>query len=229
MTACSLNIFIIFTIYRSLISYSSHGFEVIQPLTQTVNLDGSASIRCEHNAKVSPVDVRLNSISPTDPSKRSPLCQKGKTDCKNITMYQEIPNKWLFTILNIGPEAMNILYECEFTVIDKNIDHTKRGKPTRLLKGEKEPKEACKPSPPPSPSSPPPALFPPPPLPSPQHYPLHWTLIGLLALTFIYSSVITFIYIRLKMTNNRDLDNGTYVEMRKAPLPRNAPFDIYCG
>ncbi|XP_029315356.1 uncharacterized protein LOC115026617 [Cottoperca gobio] len=216
MTACSFNIYIIFTTYLSFIFYPSHGFEVIQPQKRTVNADLSASISCEHTADVNSVeDVRLNSKSSTN--KYRLLCQKGKTDCKNIIMHQENPKKWLFILLNIGPEAMNMTYECEFTVIKDDLDLTKTGKPTVLLPGQKE--VACAPLPPPP--------APPPPPPPPPHQ-LRWILIGVLALMFLYSCVITSIYIILKCSNT-DPENSTYVEMRKAPRLRNQPSDIYCG
>ena len=65
------------------------------------------------------------------------LCQKGqKKYCKNIVMYPENRNKYLFIILNIEEEAMNILYECEITVEKENLDFTERGTPTRLLPGQ---------------------------------------------------------------------------------------------
>lgn len=54
-------------------------------------------------------------------------------------MYQGIADKWLFIIFNIGPEAMNILYECEFTVLINHIDQIGRGKPTKLLQGMSKP------------------------------------------------------------------------------------------
>ncbi|XP_076603631.1 uncharacterized protein LOC143330758 isoform X2 [Chaetodon auriga] len=212
MTACSFDIFIIFTIYLGFILHPSHGFEVIQPQFRTVNSDGLATISCEHTANVTSVaDVRLNGISLTD--KPDPLCQKGMTECKNIIMHQETPNKCLFIILNIGQEAMNIKYECEFTVKKGDIDYTERGTPTTLLPGGKE--TVCIPPP-------------------PQSHQLRWILSGLLALMFLYGCVITSFYIRLRVTffflykvNNRDPKNSTYVVMRKAPLPRNPPLDIY--
>ncbi|XP_044073804.1 junction-mediating and -regulatory protein-like isoform X2 [Siniperca chuatsi] len=180
MTACSFNIFIIFTIYLSFIFHPSHGFEVIQPRNRTVNPDGSVSISCEHTANTnSVIDVRLYGI------------------------YR-------------GSEAMNSTYQCEFTVKKDDLDSTKSGNPTILLPGQKE--VVCvRPPPPPNPPPPPPP--PPPPL---------WILIGLLALMFLYSCVITFFYIRLRY-NNKDPENSTYVEMRNVPRPRNRPFNINCG
>ncbi|KAM8855028.1 uncharacterized protein AB9W97_020108 isoform 2-T2 [Spinachia spinachia] len=107
-----MNIFIICTIPLGLILQRSYGFKVIQPQNGTVNPDGSASISCEHTANVSSVkDVRLNALSVTD--KATLLCQKGRRDCKNIAMLQENPQKWLFILLHIGPEAMSVKYECQ--------------------------------------------------------------------------------------------------------------------
>ncbi|XP_037644813.1 uncharacterized protein LOC119499732 [Sebastes umbrosus] len=215
MTAYSFNIFIIFVIHLSFIFHRSHGghFEVIQPQNRTVNQNGSASISCEHTADVtnSVKDVRLNGISLTD--KPRLLCQMEKKDCKNITMHQESLQKWLFIILNIGPEAMKMTYQCEFTVKIGDIDHDVKGKPTILLPGQKE--TICAPQPPPPP-------------PPPQSHQLRWILIGLLALMLLYSCVITFFYIILRC-RNKDPENSIYVEMRKAPPSRNPHLDTYCG
>ncbi|KAF1382932.1 hypothetical protein PFLUV_G00148960 [Perca fluviatilis] len=207
MTACSFNI-INFTIYLGFILQSSHGFEVIQPQSRTVNPDESASVTCEHNADVQTVeDVGLYAIPLTDISARQLLCRKGKKDCKNITMLEENPKKWLFVILNIGPQEMNKKYVCEFTVKINDLDKTKRGTPTILLPGRKE--VPCVPHPTP-----------------PASHQLRWIMIGLLALIFLYSCVITSFYISLRCCT-REPENCTYVEMRKAPQPRNQPMDIY--
>ncbi|XP_077937345.1 uncharacterized protein LOC144383520 isoform X2 [Gasterosteus aculeatus] len=119
-------------------------------------------------------------------------------------MLQENPQKWLFIMLNIGPEAMTVKYECEFTVNEDDIDKTRKGTPSELL-----PKVACLAQP--SPSSRPPSLE------------IFWIAIGLLALMFLYSCVITSFYIRLRCSNG-EAGNTTYVEMRKAPRPRNPPL-----
>nr|XP_046260802.1 uncharacterized protein LOC124067476 isoform X2 [Scatophagus argus] len=131
MTASSFN-FIVLTIHLSFILHSSHGFEVMQPQHRTVNSDGSASISCEHTANITSVeDVQLSAIAPT--GRRTILCQKGMENCKNIIMHQENLNKFLFIILNIGPEAMDMKYECEFTVKKDDLDYTTTGAPTILL------------------------------------------------------------------------------------------------
>ncbi|XP_051260453.1 uncharacterized protein LOC127365919 [Dicentrarchus labrax] len=216
------NIFISCTIYLSFTFRKSHGFEVIQPQNQTVNSDGSASISCEHTANGTIVDVRLIGISLGDKPIQTILCQKGMDACDKIIMHQENPKKFLFILLNIGPVEMNKKYECEFTVkCDNDVDYTSTGRQTELLPGQKE--AVCISHPPPPPSSPPP-----PPLPVPLSHELRWILIGLLALMFLYSCVITSFYIRLRFSN-REPDNSTYVVMRKAPLQRNPPLDIYCG
>ncbi|XP_077946709.1 uncharacterized protein LOC120834510 isoform X2 [Gasterosteus aculeatus] len=176
-----MNIFIIFTIPLSCLLHRSHSFEVIQPQNRTVNPDGSVSISCEHTAKVSSVeDVRLNAISETDRPKL--LCQKRRKDCKNITMLKVNPQKWLFIMLNIGPEAMTMKYECEFTVNEDDIHKTRKGTPSELLPSQKE--VACLASS--RPRSPSLEIF--------------WIAIGLLALMFLYSCVITSFYIRLRVT-----------------------------
>ncbi|KAM8855027.1 uncharacterized protein AB9W97_020108 isoform 1-T1 [Spinachia spinachia] len=204
-----MNIFIICTIPLGLILQRSYGFKVIQPQNGTVNPDGSASISCEHTANVSSVkDVRLNALSVTD--KATLLCQKGRRDCKNIAMLQENPQKWLFILLHIGPEAMSVKYECEFTVKEDELDLTKTGTPTELLPSQKE--AAC--LAPPSPSSRPQ---------SPRSLGTFWIAIGLLALMSLYSCVITSVYIRLRCSN-REAGNSTYVEMRKAPRARDLPL-----
>ncbi|XP_049905454.1 uncharacterized protein LOC126393363 isoform X1 [Epinephelus moara] len=221
MTAHSFNIFIVFTLCLSFSFHPSHGFEVFQPKSRAVNPDGSTSVSCEHNANVTSVkDVRLNAILTT--YKPRLLCQKGKKDCKNIIMHQVNLKRWLFILLDVGPEAMKITYQCEFTVIIDELEHTKEGTPTRLLPvGQKE--GPCTPEPPPSPPPPPP-----PPPPCLQFHQLRWILIGLLALMFLYSCIITCFYIRLR-SSDIDPENSVYVEMRKAPQQMNSPFDIYCG
>ncbi|XP_073330413.1 uncharacterized protein [Pagrus major] len=210
MSGCSFNIFTIFTIHLSFILHPSYGFEVIQPHNRTVNSDRLAIISCEHTANVTSVeDIRLNGIPPT--GKELVLCQKGWDDCENIIMRQQNPNKSLFIIFNIEPEAMNMKYQCEFTVKENDIDYTATGIPTTLLPGEKEAAYIPHPSPP-----------------TPQSDQLRWILIGLLALILLYSCIITSFYIRLRLSNGGP-ENSTYVVMRKAPLPRNPAFDIYCG
>ncbi|XP_038577241.1 uncharacterized protein LOC119904541 [Micropterus salmoides] len=206
MTACS---FKILTVYLSFIFifHRSHGFKVIQPRNQTVNPDGSVFISCEHDAKDSSVqDVRLNRKPVKDRPKM--LCQKGMEKCEDIIMHEENQYKWLFIMLNVGQEAMNTEYECEFTVKKGNLDYTEKGTPTVLLPGQKE--TICVPTPPP------------PPPPPPQSGLLLIILIGLLALMFLCTCIITSFYIRLRCTDKAP-ENSTYVEMRKAPLPRNQP------
>ncbi|AWP13662.1 Hypothetical protein SMAX5B_003062 [Scophthalmus maximus] len=189
------------------IFHLSHGFEVKQPRYRTVNPDASASISCEHTANVtSVVDVRLYSLRD---SRSLLLCQKGMNDCGNVIMRLVSPNECLFILVNVGPEAMNVTYECEFTVNKDHLDYTERGKPTRLLPGtgQKETETDC-------------VLRPPPPPPPLQMCRLSWILIGLLALMFLFACVITCVYVRQRATINisRDPENCTYVEMRKAPL-----------
>ncbi|XP_030283374.1 uncharacterized protein LOC115587596 isoform X2 [Sparus aurata] len=212
MSGSSVNIFTIFTIHLSFILHPSNGFKVIQPHSQTVNSDRVASISCEHTANVTSVeDIRLFGIPPTSDPKKL-LCQKGDKDqCENIIMDLESPNKCLFIIFNIGPEAMSMKYECEFTVKENDVDLTKTGTPTTLLPGDKEVVFTAHPSPP-----------------TPQSDHLRWILIGLLALILVYSCIITSFYIRMRLTNGGP-ENSTYVIMRKAPLPRNPAFDVYCG
>lgn len=63
------------------------------------------------------------------------LCQKGMEKCEDIIMHEENQYKWLFIMLNVGQEAMNTEYECEFTVKKGNLDYTEKGTPTVLLPG----------------------------------------------------------------------------------------------
>ncbi|XP_040912323.1 uncharacterized protein LOC121193954 isoform X2 [Toxotes jaculatrix] len=205
MTAGSVNIFIliIFTVYLSFIFHTSYGFEVIQPELQTMNQDGSAFISCEHTANVSSVeDVRLYTISP-----KTLLCQKGMDRCENVVMYSESPERYLFIMLNISSEAMDMAYQCEFTLKEDRLLSTKTGKPTRLQKSQKETGQDCT------------SLSPPPPFsPVPEGLNLFIILTGLLAVMILYSCVITCAYIRRRMNDDsKDPENSTYVEMRKAP------------
>ncbi|KAK2840246.1 hypothetical protein Q5P01_013986 [Channa striata] len=202
MTASSFSIII--TIYLSVSFHLSYGFKVIQPENRTVDPDGLVSISCEHNANVTSVtDVRLSSVSKKD-GKKTLLCQKEKPDCENTLMLSNNPQKWLFILLNVGPEAiMNMVYECEFTLNENNLHETKKGQPTKLLQGRQE-KDCAPPSPLP---------------PASQSDRLKWILIGLLALLFLCICVIVCFYVKLRKSKE-DPENCLYVEMRKAPLPR---------
>lgn len=71
----------------------------------------------------------------TDKPTRKLLYQKGMKDCKDIIMHLENPNRCLFIILNVGPEAMAMKYECEFTVKVNDLEYTAKGTPTTLLPG----------------------------------------------------------------------------------------------
>ncbi|XP_019961047.2 uncharacterized protein [Paralichthys olivaceus] len=201
-----LNIFIIFISSVYLSCQQNTDFKVTQ--NQMVNPDGSAFISCEHNANSSSImDVRLNSVLQR---KRTPLCKKGMQHCSDIIMFLHSPNKCLFIIVKIGPEATNVQYECEFTVEINNLHSTRRGIPTRLVPSTSEgQKETPLPPPSPSPSPPPPPL---------KHFDLSWILIGLLALVFLYSCVITCVLVRLRMNTGFDPEDCTYVEMRNGPL-----------
>ncbi|TMS06835.1 hypothetical protein E3U43_016594, partial [Larimichthys crocea] len=182
MTAHSFSSFIVFITHLSLIY--CYDFKVIQPQNRTVNQDELASISCEHTAEVTSVeDFQLLSMSPTD-SSGNILCQKGVKKSENITCLEVNPKKFLFIIFNIGPEDMSMKYVCEITVKDENdLHHTERGRPTTLLPGQT---EVVSISPPP------------PPLPLHHSLKLWWIAIGLLALMFLYSCVITSFYIRLR-------------------------------
>ncbi|XP_028249614.1 uncharacterized protein LOC114426419 [Parambassis ranga] len=215
MNTCNFNLFFILTV--RFIFYQSHGFHVIQPQNRTINPDNSVTISCEHDSTApdsSVVDVRLYRINPN--GQKFIIYQKGMKNSKNILMYSENSNKFIFIMLNNVPEAINATYECEITVQENEIDYTNRGKPTQLLHGEKKTEERC--HPPPS--------FPPP---RPQPPLLRWILIGLLALMFLYSTFITCFYIRLVMNINNDCEDSTYVEMRKTPVPRSQHYEIHAA
>ncbi|KAM4559117.1 uncharacterized protein PAE49_013631 isoform 2-T2 [Odontesthes bonariensis] len=217
MTFYIFNAFIVSTVCQSFIFQPSDAksvFDVIQPPRQTVNPDRSASISCEHTSRYGVVrDVRLYAVSQTD---ESLLCQKGMPSCNNVSMYEESPNKYFFILLNIGPEAMNLTYKCQISMEINDVDHTEKGKPTELKEvvetqtGQNVKEERCEPSPR---------------LPH-LSYKLRWILTGLLAFLFVYSCVVTHLYIR-RMNSNKDCEDSTYVEMRKAPVPLNQHLDIY--
>lgn len=63
------------------------------------------------------------------------LCQKGMEDCEGVIMHEDGPNRCVFVILDAGPQAMSMKYECEFTINVNNMDSTKKGTPTILIAG----------------------------------------------------------------------------------------------
>ncbi|MED6288270.1 hypothetical protein CHARACLAT_024953 [Characodon lateralis] len=106
------------------------------------------------------------------------LCQKGQDFCRNIAKYPHNSHKFVFILLNVGPEAMNFTYQCAITVVVGNTFYTERGTPIKLQQDEKD---------------------------SPSSNELTWILIGLLALVlFFYSCVITCLYVRLTVTTRLD-------------------------
>ncbi|XP_008436469.1 uncharacterized protein LOC103482222 [Poecilia reticulata] len=175
-------------------------FKVIQPEVQLVNPDQTASIRGELDSCGSKLlDVRLFRISQNE--KGEMLCQKGAS-CKDVNLTLS-STKFVFTLRNIGPEAIRATYQCEITVEYGGVDYTRRGTKTRLF-GEKD----CSPF---------------------DKSVLGWILIGLLALMFLYSCVITCLYIRLTATiwkKNKACENSTYVVM-KPPTHKGQHEDIY--
>ncbi|XP_029980032.1 uncharacterized protein LOC115411902 [Sphaeramia orbicularis] len=196
--------------------YSSFDFKVYQPQSVAVNPDGSAIITCEHDANVSSIqDVQLFAIPPSDKSKKIPVCQKGQKDCKNIIMHLENSNKCFFIMLNVGAEAMNMEYECKFVVIHGDIDFTRKGNRTRLRPCT-ETVSHYEHTLPQSPTCPQSNLL------------ITWILAGLLALTFMYSCVISAVCI-IQRRKTAEPEHATYVEMRKAPLLRNPATGICYG
>ncbi|MED6243149.1 hypothetical protein ATANTOWER_015692 [Ataeniobius toweri] len=147
-------------------------FTVIQRQLQDVNKNQTASISCEHDAEGFPIqDVQLYRITHT--GQEVMLCRKGQDFCGNIAKYPHNPRKFVFILLNVGPEAMDFTYQCAITVAVGNTDYTERGTPIKLQQDEKD---------------------------SPSSNELTWILIGLLALVFFYSCVITCLYVRLTVT-----------------------------
>ncbi|XP_061580094.1 uncharacterized protein LOC133446188 [Cololabis saira] len=215
MSFWSFNIFIIFTF--EFICHLSHGLTVNQTAFKIVNRDRSVSIECAYDEPDELLlDVRLTRL--TESSKEM-LCQKEKKDCKNVFMHKERPREYRFILLNLSEKEMRHTYECEVTVRKNDLHDTKTGAGTRLRPASwesstetvdrttpsqgheanrTEPGGTCAPSHP------------------PEIQLLSWILIGLLALTFLYSCVISCCYIR-HLTCNNDCENSTYVEMRKAP------------
>ncbi|XP_074551572.1 uncharacterized protein LOC141808768 isoform X2 [Halichoeres trimaculatus] len=189
------------------------GYKVFQPQNRTINPDGSVIISCEHNATdASVIDARLSSVEDSS-RKKTLLCQIGKPGCENIVIYNASPTKYLFILLNNRPEAFSLGYQCEFTLKINDIHLTKVGGQTQLLPALKEAGSRAQPWTPPQV---------PPQVDGQRWTLLEFILIGLLALTLLYSCIFTWYHIRQRgEANISDPENSTYVEMRKAPPPRN--------
>ncbi|KAM9709700.1 uncharacterized protein ACNS7B_023911 [Menidia menidia] len=188
----------------------SPGFQVIQPPRRTLNADRSASISCKHTAPGGRVrDVRLY-------SRGELLCQRGQSRCNDTLLYQESADSFVFVLLNLGPEAAGRTFHCQLTLEIDHVDFTQRGEGTTLDQNE-EPQTGVDGRG---------GLCPPGPLPPLLSDLVKWLLIGGLALLFLYGCVITHLYVRLQ-SRNRDAEDSTYVEMRKAPLPHNQHLDLY--
>ncbi|XP_038157356.1 uncharacterized protein LOC119794080 isoform X2 [Cyprinodon tularosa] len=175
-----------------------YNFNVNQPQFQDVNPDQTASISCQHDAEESTVqEVGLYRISQEIQEK---ICQIGTDNCTNIVAYQENSKKFVFILLNVGPEEMKFSYQCEINVKLGNVNNKSKGKPTKL----KQVKDC----------------------PSNEAY---WILIGLLSLMFLYGCVITCFFVRVTMANRKTNgagENSTYVIM-KPPPPNNQYAGIY--
>ncbi|XP_043986968.1 uncharacterized protein LOC122839462 isoform X2 [Gambusia affinis] len=178
-----------------------YDFKVIQPEVQHVNQDQTASISCEYVFYGSKLqDVRLYRISQNE---KEMLCQKGQASCKDVTLTLNSTMS-VFTLQNISPETMRATYQCEIIVEHNGVNYTKSGTNTTLIYGEKD----C------------------PPL---DKSALGRVLIGLLALMFLYSCVITCLYARLTVTvwkNTKACENSTYVIMNR-PTHKRQHEDIY--
>ncbi|MEQ2295935.1 hypothetical protein AMECASPLE_019731 [Ameca splendens] len=130
----------------------------------------TASISCEHDAEGFPVQD-VQLYGIPQTGQEVMLCRKGQDFCGNIAKYPHNPRKFVFILLNVGPE--DFTYQCAITVAVGNTHYTERGTPIKLQQDEKD---------------------------SPSSNELTWILIGLLALVFFYSCVITCHYIRLTVT-----------------------------
>ncbi|KAF6723330.1 hypothetical protein FQA47_020611 [Oryzias melastigma] len=169
------------------IAQMSHGYKVTQSVFQNIYPNQSAIIVCEHSAQSGRVeDFRLNSVCGT---KTTILCQKGSSNCGNI-FYQTPLNKVVFLLFNIGEEAMQVSYQCEFTLEINDLFLTETGEPIKLQPVQKETRRQS--------TMPPTPLSPPPPPHLKSEAPLvMWILIGLLVLMLLYSGFVTCCYIRL--------------------------------
>ncbi|XP_011488288.1 uncharacterized protein LOC105356863 [Oryzias latipes] len=195
------------------IAHMSHGFVVIQSLLYNVYPNQSAIIGCEHTGQSGNVeDFRLYSISGNN---KKLLCQKGSSNCANV-FYQASLNKTVFLLVNIGEEAMQLSYQCEFTLSHGGLFYTATGKPSKLqVIHVDEAGKSYTLLPKTQTAAPPP---------NEQISVLMWILIGLLLSTLLYSSFVTCCYIRL-MRSKQDIENPTYVEMRKGPPSLNNIYD----
>ncbi|CAI5670838.1 uncharacterized protein LOC102077203 [Oreochromis niloticus] len=198
--------------YLSSLFHPSHGFEVIQPPNMTNNPD-TVFISCNFTANTwKIVDVRLNKVLP---EKKEVLCQTESQACHNIIVLKDTPPKYIFILLNVGPEDWTSKYECECSATKTDgTDKTMLIAANKLIKLQLQGQLGTTPqcTPPPSP-------------PLPQSHQLMWILIGLLALMFVYSCIITSFYMRL-MNSSKDCENSTYVEMRNVPVQLH-PHHIY--
>ncbi|XP_034549115.1 uncharacterized protein LOC117819767 [Notolabrus celidotus] len=201
---------VIFFIYLSFTLQPSRGFVVTQPESRTANINGYVIITCEHNVTVrSIIDVGLYSIPAV--GERKLLCQDNVV-CQDMVLNKESPNKCHFILFNIRPEAFSMKYQCEFTLNINEVHEQRQGRPTTLLQGQKD--ADCK-TPPPS---------------DPQRWTLlEFILLGLLALTLLYSCMFTCFHIRQRgnfqvndIDENVDSypEHSTYVDMRKGALLR---------
>ncbi|XP_029936822.1 uncharacterized protein LOC115379965 [Myripristis murdjan] len=201
-------IIIFITACLSLPAHSAHGVKVIQPRQQTTYRNVSASIRCEYTeASEPPRDIQLKTLSG---GKTVKICQRDEQKCINIIKYQETSSSFVFVLLNLNATDMTSTYECQVTAKTDGVYKQWTGTPTRLLPDTEEVLTHDCPSPPPPP--PPPRLH----CPSLPLY-LTWSLIGLLALLFLYSFLITALYIRLRVRRCTELsDSVTYVQMQRS-------------
>ncbi|KAK6315496.1 uncharacterized protein si:ch211-67e16.3 [Coregonus clupeaformis] len=197
-----------------------HVFQVTQPVTQTVNPDGTVSITCNHTDPKEDfvIDARLNRLKNSDVSM---VCQVNNTQVADCTSMKVTWNQYKFTLHNLKAEDISDLFQCEFSIsspIPMKPIRTVRGKTfTKLLPGLAG--DAAVPvCPSPAPESPEAELI----------VQLKWIVIGLSTFLCLYSFTITFFYIRLRVMRSEELyDSLTYVPMQpNQPQPTRGRGNI---
>ncbi|KAM9484396.1 uncharacterized protein ACWYII_005083 [Salvelinus alpinus] len=186
---------------------SSHGFQVMQPVKQTLNPDGTVSITCSHTDPVElfVIDARLNRLNN---SHVTMVCQVNNSQLADCTYMKVTWNQYKFTLHNLKAEDISCLFQCEFSLTSaltmKPITTVMGNPSTKLLPGlaGDAPVPVC---PSPLPES----------LEAELIHRLKWIVIGLSVFLCFYSFTVTFFYIRLRVLRSEELyDSLTYVPMQ---------------